>query len=341
MSSFNPNIKINKRNIPDVSKLYSELRKGDRYALSKAITLIESENTKHKTIAKELINLCLENKMNTLRIGITGSPGVGKSTLLESLGMHIINSGKKPAVLAIDPSSKLTSGSILGDKTRMTNLSSSESAFIRPSPAGETLGGVTKKSRESILLTETANYNPIFIETVGVGQSEMTVHSMTDLFILLIQPGSGDEIQGIKRGVMEMADIIVINKYDGENKERAQISFNHYSNALKLFSEKENKWETRILKVSALEGKGIDKLWNVIQEYENHIKKSKYFNENRKKQNLNWFEEYLFKNLLSIFENDSYLKARFLELKETVSKGTLSPYQAGDKLLKLFLKNIK
>jgi len=340
MSNFNPKIKLNKKGYNNISELYNKLVANDRFALSKAITLIESEKEEHKIKAKELINFCLKNNHDTLRIGITGSPGVGKSTLLESLGMFIIDKGNKPAVLAIDPSSKVTGGSILGDKTRMNSLSMSENAFIRPSPAGATLGGVAKKTRESIILAESGGYSPIFIETVGVGQSEIAVHSMTDLFILLIQPGSGDEIQGIKRGIMEMADIIVINKADGDNITKAKTSYNHYSNALKLFGKKDNGWETQILMVSSIDNKGIKELWSIIEKYEKFIKSLKYFEKKRKKQNINWFEDYLFKKILDIYKSDDKLKSQYLEIEDKVSKGELSPYQGGDTLF-TFLLNKK
>lgn len=341
MNNFNPNIKLNKKDFPEVESLYKKIEQGDRYALSKAITMIESEKTDHKLKSKELINICVKAKKDSFRIGITGAPGVGKSTLLESLGMYIIEQNQKPAVLAIDPSSKLTGGSILGDKTRMNNLSFSEKAFIRPSPAGSTLGGVTKKTRETIILTETAGYKPIFVETVGVGQSEIAAHSMTDLFILLIHPGAGDEIQGIKRGIMEMADIVVINKADGENIINAQNTYNQYSNALKLLSNKENGWTTKIIMVSALDNVGMKELWNTILEYETFIKKTDYFYQNRSKQNLSWFDDYLFKNLISVFQKTPELNIKYIELKNKVTVGNLSPYQAGDILLKLLMDNLK
>jgi len=340
MSNFNPNIKFKKKIFPSTEILYKKLITGDRYALSEAITLIESDKKEHKKNAKSLINLCLKNPKNTLRIGITGSPGVGKSTLLESLGLHITNN-QKPAILAIDPSSNRTKGSILGDKTRMNKLSTSENAFIRPSPSGSTLGGVAQKTRESIILAETAGYNPVFIETVGVGQSEIAVHSMTDLFILLIQPGSGDEIQGIKRGIMEMADIIVINKADKENLVKAKTSYNHYANAMRLFGKKENGWQTQILMTSAVENTGIEELWSTILKYEKHVKSNGFYEEQRKKQNIDWFQEYLFNKMMDIFKNDDNLNSKFDETQEKVAKGLLSPYQAGDILFNLLVNTNK
>ncbi|HHH54817.1 MAG TPA: methylmalonyl Co-A mutase-associated GTPase MeaB, partial [Bacteroidetes bacterium] len=269
---------------------------------------------------------------------ITGAPGVGKSTLLEQLGLYAIGKGFKPAVLAIDPSSSLSGGSILGDKTRMSKLSMSDNAFIRPSPAGKNLGGVAKKTSESIIAVECAGFNPVFVETVGVGQSEITVHSMTDLFILLIQPGAGDDIQGIKRGIMEMADIIVINKADGDNIQNANKTLNQYSGIISLLPEKENSWKTKIITVSALSGKGINVLWDMIMEYENTIKSSGFYYKNRKKQNLMLFKDYLFNNLMEIFNSTPELKKIYAETKEKVENGSMSYYDAGDFLLSILLK---
>lgn len=338
MSNLNPKIKLTKKGFPKIEELYKQILEGDRFALGKAITLIESNNPQHRKESKELISMCLKNKKNTLRIGITGSPGVGKSTLLESLGLHIIQKGYKPAILAIDPSSKISGGSILGDKTRMHRLSKSENAFIRPSPAGKSLGGVANKTKESITLVETAGYNPVFIETVGVGQSETSVHSMTDLFILLLQPGAGDEIQGIKRGIMEMADIIVVNKADGENMRNAEKTFSQYSGALGLLPKKESGWSTKILMISALENKGIDQLWDLILQFEKTVKSSAYFETNRKNQNLQWFHDYLFNNLLEIFTSNPELNKIYTEVLEKVKNGNMSLYEAGDYLIDILVK---
>ncbi len=338
MSNLNPKIKLNKKRLPQIEELYKQILEGDRFALGKAITLIESNNPQHRKESKELISMCLKNKRNTLRIGITGSPGVGKSTLLENLGLYIIEKGYKPAILAIDPSSKISGGSILGDKTRMNKLSKSENAFIRPSPAGKSLGGVANKTKESVILVETAGYNPVFIETVGVGQSETAVHSMTDLFILLLQPGAGDEIQGIKRGIMEMADIIVVNKADGENIHNAEKTFAQYSNALGLLAKKESGWSTKIMMISAMENKGIDKLWDLILEFEKTVRSSGYFDTNRKKQNQEWFHDYLFNNLLEIFTNNPELKKIYKEVLEKVENGNMSLYEAGDYLIDILVK---
>ncbi len=338
MSNLNPKIKLNKKRLPQIEELYKQILQGDRFALGKAITLIESNNPQHRKESKELISMCLKNKRNTLRIGITGSPGVGKSTLLENLGLYIIEKGYKPAILAIDPSSKISGGSILGDKTRMNKLSKSENAFIRPSPAGKSMGGVANKTKESVILVETAGYNPVFIETVGVGQSETAVHSMTDLFILLLQPGAGDEIQGIKRGIMEMADIIVVNKADGENIHNAEKTFSQYSNALGLLAKKESGWNTKIMMISAMENKGIDKLWDLILEFEKTVRSSGYFDTNRKKQNQEWFHDYLFNNLLEIFTNNPELNKIYKEVLEKVENGNMSLYEAGYFLIDILVK---
>ena len=222
MSVFNPDIKLSKWKLPDVNELYQQVVSGNRFELSRAITLIESEAEENRESAERLVNMCLRNKKQSLRIGISGAPGAGKSSLLESLGMNLISQNIKPAVLTVDPSSELSNGSILGDKTRMQELSNSPQSFIRTSPAGHTLGGVGKYTRETIMLVENAGFDPVFVETVGVGQSETEVAAMTDLFILILQPGSGDELQGIKRGIMEMADIIVLNKNDHANNINAK-----------------------------------------------------------------------------------------------------------------------
>ena len=222
MSVFNPDIKLSKWKLPDVNELYQQVVSGNRFELSRAITLIESEAEENRESAERLVNMCLRNKKQSLRIGISGAPGAGKSSLLESLGMNLISQNIKPAVLTVDPSSELSNGSILGDKTRMQELSNSPQSFIRTSPAGHTLGGVGKYTWETIMLVENAGFDPVFVETVGVGQSETEVAAMTDLFILILQPGSGDELQGIKRGIMEMADIIVLNKNDHANNINAK-----------------------------------------------------------------------------------------------------------------------
>ncbi|TAL81533.1 MAG: methylmalonyl Co-A mutase-associated GTPase MeaB, partial [Bacteroidetes bacterium] len=242
---------------------------GNRTILSQAITLIESSLPEHYETAQSIIEKCLPHSSKSIRIGITGVPGAGKSTFIETFGLHIISGGRKLAVLTIDPSSEHTKGSILGDKTRMEQLSTHKDAFIRPSPASGTLGGVARKTRETIILCEAAGFDTILVETVGVGQSETAVHSMVDLFLLLMLAGAGDELQGIKRGIMEMADLIAITKADGSNKPAADKARQSFQNALYLFPAKSSGWKPQVLTCSALQNNGIAELWEIIMEYVN------------------------------------------------------------------------
>jgi len=265
---------------------------GDINILSRAITLIESKLPDDNLIAQEIIEKCLPYSGNSIRIGITGVPGVGKSTFIEALGLQIVNNHKL-AVLAVDPSSDRSGGSILGDKTRMEKLSASRNAFIRPSPSAGSLGGVARKTRETIILCEAAGYDVIFIETVGVGQSETAVHSMVDFFLLLMLAGAGDELQGIKRGIMEMADAIAITKADSSNIQKAEFAKVQYQNALHLFPPQKSGWTPKVLTCSALEGTGISEIWNLIQSYLKLVKTNNYFNENRRRQDMYWFYQTL------------------------------------------------
>src|SRR6056297_2832095 len=250
---------------------------GDRTMLGQAITLIESSRLEHMELAQQIIERCLPYAGKSLRIGITGVPGVGKSTFIEALGTQITTSGHKLAVLAVDPTSERTGGSILGDKTRMEKLAADPRAFIRPSPSGDSLGGVARKTRETIILCEAAGFDTLFIETVGVGQSETSVHSMVDFFLLLMLAGAGDELQGIKRGIMEMADAIIINKAEGDNRQKSLLAKREYENALHLFPPAESGWTPVVRTCSALEKQGIDKVWETIYEYLNFIKNNDYF----------------------------------------------------------------
>lgn len=310
----------------------SGIRKGNRMVLGKAITLVESTLERHQQLAMEVVEKCLPYTNHSFRLGITGVPGVGKSTFIESLGLHILKQGKKLAVLAIDPSSNVTGGSILGDKTRMQFLSSQENAFIRPSPAGDSLGGVARKTREVILLCEAAGYDTIFIETVGVGQSETAVHSMTDFFLLLLLPGGGDELQGIKRGIVEMADLIVVNKAD-TNPVLAKQAKRAYRNAVHLFPPKESQWTVKTLLCSALQHDGIKQIWNTVEDYHSFVQRNSYFDIKRKQQASYWFQETIKSGLHQFFYRHPLIAERFAALEQSVINGETSPFKAADELL--------
>ena len=264
-----------------VDLMFERLKSGDREALSSSITLLESTLQEDHQFASDLIQKCLPFTGKSMRVGITGVPGVGKSTFIESFGKQLVKSGKKVAILAIDPSSSSSGGSILGDKTRMQDLSVMKEVFIRPSAAGSTLGGVARKTRESIFLCETAGYDVILIETVGVGQSETMVHSMVDFFLLLMLAGAGDELQGIKRGIMEMADALVITKADGGNEKKAEMARREYANAMHLFPPKASEWTPTALTVSSYEERNIDEVWKVIESYQNQTIINGWFSQHR------------------------------------------------------------
>src|SRR5690554_3374847 len=264
---------------------------GDVGALSSGITLLESNRMDDKKVARQLVSSCLKYAGNSVRLGVTGVPGVGKSTFIESFGQVVVEKGHKLAVLAVDPSSEISGGSILGDKTRMTNLSVLENAFIRPSAAGKSLGGVARKTRESIILCEAAGYDFILIETVGVGQSETIVHSMVDFFMLLMLSGAGDELQGIKRGIMEMADALIITKADGDNKVKAQRARQEYEGAMHLFPPNENGWVSKAMIASSLENYNIEKAYNTVQDFVEHVKENDFFYRKRKSQDKYWLHE--------------------------------------------------
>ncbi|SNR70905.1 methylmalonyl-CoA mutase metallochaperone MeaB [Maribacter sedimenticola] len=302
--------------------------------VSKAITLIESTKAEHRTMANDIVQACISNH-NTVRIGITGVPGVGKSTFIEQFGSLLTNLGKKVAVLTVDPSSRITKGSILGDKTRMLELAKNPNAYIRPSASGSTLGGVARKTRESIIVLEAAGYDTIIIETIGVGQSETAVHSMVDFFLLLKLAGAGDDLQGIKRGIMEMADLLVINKADGNNIKNAELSKTEFTRALHMFPPKENGWSAEVLTCSALENKGLRKIWQVISTYCTLMKDSGFFAKNRQKQNEQWLVQYLEQEVLTAFYDNNKTKELLPELKDEVMNGKTSPFAAAEKLLKL------
>jgi LAO/AO transport system kinase len=307
--------------------------------LGRAITLIESQLIKDQNIAQQILEKCLPFSGNALRIGITGIPGVGKSTFIEALGKYLINQGKKIAVLAVDPSSEKTKGSILGDKTRMADLASNPNAFIRPTPSSGTLGGVAQKTRESIILCEAAGFDIILIETVGVGQSETAVHSMVDLFLMLVLAGAGDELQGIKRGIMEMVDIIVINKSDDLNENKIKLTKQNYKNALHLMPLPESGWSQTVDSCSSITGKGINKIWNTIITYKNFTQKNGTFILRRKKQSLYWLKESIYHNIMNSFYGNKKIKNHIKKMEQDVLENKISPFKAAKKLIELWDKN--
>ena len=296
-------IKKNRVKQNSVDEFVSRILDGDITFLSRAITLVESTNNKHQQKANEILERCLPFANKSIRIGITGVPGVGKSTFIEAFGKYLTSKKSKVAVLAVDPSSTINKGSILGDKTRMDQLVTDQNAFIRPSPSGKSLGGVAQKTRESIILCEAAGFNTIIIETVGVGQSETVVHSMVDFFLLLKLAGAGDELQGIKRGIIEMADAIVINKADGENKQNAQIAKVEFNRALHLYPLKESKWQPKVLTASAINNIGISEIDQMISDYIIQTKENTYFDFKRNQQNEFWLLSTIEQQLKNINSN--------------------------------------
>jgi LAO/AO transport system kinase len=334
--SVNPNFQAKKLALKSVDEYVQGIRSGDRTMLSQAITLIESSKEEYRSMGQEILEACLPETGNSIRVGITGVPGVGKSTFIEAVGQLLIKKGKRIAVLTIDPSSSLSKGSILGDKTRMHTLSTSEHAFIRPSPTSGTLGGVSQKTRETMLLCEAAGFDTIFIETVGVGQSETTVHSMVDFFLLLMLAGAGDELQGIKRGIMEMADLIAINKAEGENIKPAERAKREYENALSLFPPSLSKQKTKVVTCSALKGSGIEELWSDIETYIDNIKANNYFNKQRDEQALFWMHETIEYQIKHSFYSHPEVSKKLKSIQEEVQGGKISPFKAANDLLKIF-----
>ena len=323
---------------PTIDDFVSEILKGNTTFLSRAITLVESTNPKHTEKANAIITKCLPYAGNSIRIGITGVPGVGKSTFIEAFGKKFTEKGNKLAVLAIDPSSSINKGSILGDKTRMSELVKDQNAFIRPSPSGESLGGVAKKTRETIILCEAAGFNVIFIETVGVGQSETTVHSMVDFFLLLKLAGAGDELQGIKRGIIEMADTIVINKADNNNVQNALNAKIEFSKALHLYPPKTNNWHPKVLTCSALNGTGIEEIYQTILDYIELTKKNNYFEQKRTEQNQFWLIETINEHLKNNFYSQKEVKQAIKTFSEAIKNAKTTPFNAAEEILKLAKK---
>jgi LAO/AO transport system kinase len=321
-----------------VNEFVSGIRSGNRTILSQAITLIESACPSHYDKAQAIIEKCLPYSGDSLRIGITGVPGAGKSTFIERFGLHIIETGRKLAVLAIDPSSEQTKGSILGDKTRMEELSVHPMAFIRPSPAGGSLGGVARKTRETIILCEAAGFDTILIETVGVGQSETEVHTMADFFLLLMLAGAGDEIQGIKRGIMEMADMVAITKADGQNKLTAEAAKVLYQNALHLFPPSPSGLRPRVLTCSAKHNTGISEIWDNIQEYAGFARNSGFFESQRKQQAIIRMDNMIREFLYNSFYNNSDVRSVRPDLEKQLNTGAITSYTAALKMLDRYFK---
>jgi LAO/AO transport system kinase len=323
---------------PSAEELVEGILAGNITSLSRAITLVESTNPTHLAKANAIINSCLPHANQSIRIGITGVPGVGKSTFIEAFGKHLTSLGKKVAVLAVDPSSTISHGSILGDKTRMEELVKDPNAFIRPSASGETLGGVARKTRETITLCEAAGFDTIIIETVGVGQSETAVHSMVDFFLLLKIAGAGDELQGIKRGIMEMADAIVINKADGDNIKKAQFAKVEFNRALHLFPAKKSGWTPKTATCSALTSEGIPEVWNTINEFLSLTQSNSYFFQKRKEQNQFWMLETINDQLKSNFYNNPKIQQQLESTKKAVQNDEISPFAAASLLLEKYFK---
>ena len=328
-----------KRNIHDLNYYVKGILEGNITILSKAITLIESSLAKHQDLAQEIIEKVLPFSGNSIRIGITGVPGVGKSTFIESLGNNIIEKGHKLAVLAIDPSSERTKGSILGDKTRMEKLSASKNAFIRPSPSSGTLGGVARKTRESVILCEAAGFDVVFIETVGVGQSETAVYSMVDFFLLLMLSGAGDELQGIKRGIMEMADAIAITKADGDNMNKALAAQAEYKNAVHLFPPQKSQWETQVTVCSSKNNYGINDIWEIIENYKDHTLKNNFFQGKRSMQTKYWMHETIRENILNTFHNNLKVQKNLSKFENETIANKISPFKAANQLLNIYYNN--
>ncbi len=326
------------RKLLPVEEYVGGILKGNITLLSKAVTLVESSRPEHQQIAQEIIMRCLPYSGNSIRIGITGVPGVGKSTFIEALGSYITGRGGKLAVLAIDPSSERSKGSILGDKTRMEALSVDKNAYIRPSPSAGSLGGVARKTRETIVLCEAAGFNHIFIETVGVGQSETAVHSMSDFFLLLMLAGAGDELQGIKRGIMEMADMVAINKADGNNLDKVRMATLQYRNALHLFPKKESGWEPRVLSCSAITKTGITEIWEAIEEFRTLTLANQWFQTKRSMQSSFWMHETIEEQLKRSFYQNPEMKEIIAVYEQRVLNKEISSFAAAGMLLEMFYK---
>lgn len=321
--------------IPDISALAADIRAGSRAALARAITLVESRRADHQASARELLQTLLPDTGKAYRVGITGAPGVGKSTTIDALGMSLIAKGHRVAVLAVDPSSARTGGSILGDKTRMAQLSANDSAFIRPSPAAGTLGGVAAKTREAMLLCEAAGFDVVLVETVGIGQSETAVSDMTDFFLALMLPGGGDELQGIKKGLIELADMIAINKADGDNLKRAKATAADYRGALHILAPRSEHWHPPVETYSALTGDGLGVLWEKVRAHRAAMTASGDFARRRREQQVKWMWTMLEQRMLSQLRADAGIRARVRAIETQVADGRLTPAFAAEQIAEL------
>ena len=322
-----------------VDEYVKGILEGNITILSQAITLIESNNPTHYAQAQEIIEKCLPHAGKSVRIGITGVPGAGKSTFIEAIGDMVTSLHHKLAVLAIDPSSERSGGSILGDKTRMESICNNPDVFIRPSPSAGSLGGVARKTRETIVLCEAAGFDVIFIETVGVGQSETAVHSMVDMFMLLQISGAGDELQGIKRGIMEMADQMVITKCDGENVHKAQLAKTQFQGALRLFPIPESGWKPKVYTCSSMTKAGLEEVWKGVEQYLDHIQANGYFTHNRNRQNKYWMYESINETLRNSFYHDEAIESRIGEYEQKVLNDQISSFIAAKELLQIYFKD--
>ncbi len=332
-------LRLHKRKELTVDDYVQGILQGDRVMLSKAITLIESSLASHYQTAQAVIEKCLAHAGNSLRIGITGVPGVGKSTFIEAFGKHLTARGHKIAVLAVDPSSEISKGSILGDKTRMEHLAVDPNAFVRPSPSAGSLGGVARKTREIIILCEAAGFDLILVETVGVGQSETAVHSMVDFFLLLMLAGAGDELQGIKRGIIEMCDAMVINKADGDNLNRAKTARSQYQNALHLFPLPPTGWTPRVGICSSVERTGIEETWQIVQEHEQLLKTNGHFFIKRNQQQKHRMLETINQMLSDQFYNHPEVVLQMPLVEAQLSQCKITSFQAANQLLKAYFNN--